>query len=107
MTRPWAWELASSREVCHALRHSMVTRLHRLLPTRGTVMIDHDRLFKELLSTFFVEFLELFFSDLSTGLVHDLVRFLDKEICTDVTNGERYEADLVVQAQMRGHLWLY
>ena len=34
-------------------------------------MIDHDRLFKELLSTFFVEFLELFFPDLSTGLVHD------------------------------------
>jgi len=24
-------------------------------------MIDHDRLFKELLSTFFVEFLDLFF----------------------------------------------
>ncbi len=35
-------------------------------------MIDHDRLFKELLSTFFVEFLELFFPDLrgcpETGL---------------------------------------
>ena len=56
-------------------------------------MIDHDRLFKELLSTFFVEFLELFFPDLSTGLVHDSVRFLDKEIFTDVTSGERYEAD--------------
>lgn len=65
-------------------------------------MIDHDRLFKELLSTFFVEFLELFFPDLSTGLVHDSVRFLDKELFTDVTSGERYEADLVVQAQMRG-----
>jgi hypothetical protein len=69
---------------------------------RGTAIIDHDRLFKELLSTFFVEFLELFFPDLSTGLVHDSVRFLDKEIFTDVTSGERYEADLVVQAQMRG-----
>ncbi len=39
---------------------------------------------------------------LSTGLMHDSVRFLDKEIFTDVTSGERYEADLVVQAQMRG-----
>lgn len=65
-------------------------------------MIDHDRLFKELLSTFFVEFLELFFPDLRTGLVHDSVCFLDKELFTDVTSGERYEADLVVQAQMRG-----
>ncbi|HEY9876014.1 MAG TPA: hypothetical protein V6D12_21465 [Candidatus Obscuribacterales bacterium] len=26
-------------------------------------MIDHDRLFKELISTFFVEFLELFFPE--------------------------------------------
>ena len=69
---------------------------------RGIAIIDPDRLFKELLSTFFAEFLELFFPDLSTGLVHDSVRFLDKEIFTDVTSGERYEADLVVQAQMRG-----
>ena len=69
---------------------------------RSTTIIDHDRLFKELLSTFFVEFLELFFPDLRTGLVHDSIRFLDKEIFTDVTSGERYEADLVVQAQMRG-----
>ncbi len=30
-------------------------------PRDVTVMIDHDRLFKELLSTFFVEFLDLFF----------------------------------------------
>ena len=27
--------------------------------------MDHDRLFKELLTTFFVEFVELFFSELA------------------------------------------
>ena len=55
-------------------------------------MIDHDRLFKELLSTFFVEFLELFFPDVSEYLERDSLVPMDKELFTDVTSGERYEA---------------
>lgn len=65
-------------------------------------MIDHDRLFKELLSTFFIEFIELFFPDVINYLEPDSVTFLDKEVFTDVTAGERYEADLLVQAQFQG-----
>jgi hypothetical protein len=64
-------------------------------------MVDHDRLFKELLSTFFVEFLDLFFPELSADLVRDSLLFLDKEVFTDVTSGERHEADLVVQARLQ------
>ena len=64
-------------------------------------MIDHDRLFKELLSTFFVEFIELFFPQVMTYLEPDSITFLDKEVFTDVTAGERYEADLLVQAQFQ------
>ena len=63
--------------------------------------IDHDRLFKELLATFFVEFLDLFCPDLSIMLARDSLAFLDKETFTDVTSGERHEADLVVQVQLR------
>ncbi len=65
-------------------------------------MIDHDRLFKELLSTFFVEFLELFFPDVVQYLDHNSLVPMDKELFTDVTSGERYEADLVMRAQFRG-----
>ena len=57
-------------------------------------MIDHDRLFKELLTTFFVEFLELFLPEVLAYLERDSIQFLDKEVFTDVTVGERYEADL-------------
>ena len=64
-------------------------------------MIDHDRLFKELLSTFFIEFIELFFPQVMTYLELDSITFLDKEVFTDVTAGERYEADLLVQAQFQ------
>ncbi|KZL48779.1 DUF4351 domain-containing protein [Nodularia spumigena] len=65
-------------------------------------MIDHDRLFKELLTTFFVEFLELFLPEVLTYLERDSIEFLDKEVFTDVTAGERYEADLIVKAKFLG-----
>jgi hypothetical protein len=64
--------------------------------------MDHDRLFKELLTTFFAEFLQLFFPELAGYLDPDSVEFLDKELFTDVTQGERHEADLVTRARFRG-----
>ncbi|MGK7877068.1 MAG: Rpn family recombination-promoting nuclease/putative transposase [Xenococcaceae cyanobacterium] len=65
-------------------------------------MIDHDRLFKELISTFFLEFLELFFPEVIAYLELDSITTIDKEIFTDVTAGEQYEADLLVKAKFRG-----
>jgi hypothetical protein len=63
--------------------------------------MDHDRLFKELLTTFFVEFLELFFPEFIQHLDRESIEFLDKEVFTDVTAGERHEVDLVVKAAFR------
>lgn len=64
-------------------------------------MIDHDRLFKELLTTFFVEFLDLFLPQVLVYLETDSLQFLDKEVFTDVTAGDRYEADLIVKVKFR------
>ena len=64
-------------------------------------MIDHDRLFKELLTTFFWEFIELFFPEITAYLERDTISFIDKEVFTDVTAGEKYETDLVVKARFR------
>ncbi len=52
-------------------------------------MIDHDRLFKELLTTFFWEFIEFFLPEVALYLERDSISFIDKEIFTDVTAGER------------------
>ncbi len=52
---------------------------------------------KSLLTTFFWEFLQLFFPELTRQLNRRTLRFLDKEIFTDVTSGEKREADLVAQ----------
>src|SRR5436190_4424035 len=65
-------------------------------------MIDHDRLFKELLTTFFVEFVDLFFPAVSAYLEPGSLEFLDKEMFTDVTSGEKHEADIIVKARFRG-----
>jgi len=54
------------------------------------------------LVTFFREFLELFFPELAASIDPDSVEFLDKELFTDVTQGERHEADLVARARFRG-----
>ncbi|MFE1745300.1 Rpn family recombination-promoting nuclease/putative transposase [Coleofasciculus sp. H7-2] len=64
-------------------------------------MIDHDRLFKELLTEFFIEFIELFFPEIVAYLEPDSIKFQDKEIFTDVTAGEKYEADLLVDVKFR------
>ncbi len=64
--------------------------------------IDHDRLFKELISTFFLEFIELFFPQLREYLDPQSITFLDKEIFTDVTEGEKYESDLIAKVKFQG-----
>ncbi|MBD2302576.1 MULTISPECIES: Rpn family recombination-promoting nuclease/putative transposase [Nostocales] len=65
-------------------------------------MIDHDRLFKELLSTFFVEFLDLFLPQVSSQIDRDSIQFLPQEVFTDVTSGEKKEIDLLAQVRYQG-----
>ncbi|MBE9003240.1 Rpn family recombination-promoting nuclease/putative transposase [Nostoc sp. LEGE 12447] len=64
-------------------------------------MIDHDRLFKELLSTFFVEFLDLFLPQVVSQIDRDSIQFLPQEVFTDVTSGEKKEIDLLVQCRFQ------
>ena len=65
-------------------------------------MTYHDRLFKELIITFFREFIELFLPELAAYLDRRSIRFLDKEIFTDVTSRERHEVDVAALARFRG-----
>lgn len=62
-------------------------------------MIDHDRLFKELLSTFFSEFIELFLPYVAEYIERDSISFLNQEIFTNITSGERREVDSLAQVR--------
>ena len=57
-------------------------------------VIEHDRLFKELISTFFWEFLELFFPDLIPYIDQSSITFLPQEVFIDITSGNRREVEL-------------
>lgn len=65
-------------------------------------MISHDRIFKELLTVFFVEFIELFLPEVGKYLDKNNIVFLDKELFTDVTSGEKHEVDIVVKGKFIG-----
>jgi predicted transposase/invertase (TIGR01784 family) len=64
--------------------------------------IDHDQLFKELLSTFFIEFLELFFPQIVAVIDPDSVSFLPQEYFADLTVGETKIVDLLAQVKLAG-----
>ncbi len=61
--------------------------------------MDHDRLFKELITTFFIEFVRLFLPDVAQYLDPHSIEFLDKEIFTNVASGSRHEVDILVKAR--------
>lgn len=63
--------------------------------------INHDKLFKELLTTFFIEFLELFFPAVLEYLDTNSIEFVDKEVFTDVVRGEKNILDLVALAKFQ------
>jgi predicted transposase/invertase (TIGR01784 family) len=65
--------------------------------------IDHDQLFKQLLSTFFIEFMELFFPQIANAIERDSIGFLPQEYFTDLIAGERKIIDLLVQVRLAGH----
>jgi predicted transposase/invertase (TIGR01784 family) len=65
-------------------------------------MIDHDRLFKELLSNFFVEFLQLFLPQIAEQIEAESVEFLPQEYFTDLTAGEKKVIDLLAQVRLAG-----
>jgi predicted transposase YdaD len=63
--------------------------------------IDHDRLFKELISTFFIEFLDLFLPDVARDIDRDSIQFLPELVLTDVTEGEKKNIDLLAKVKYR------
>jgi hypothetical protein len=63
--------------------------------------IDHDQLFKQLISTFFLEFLDLFVPELAVNIDRDNLEFLPQEYFTDLIGGDRRAMDLVVRINLR------
>jgi hypothetical protein len=64
--------------------------------------IDHDRLFKELLQTFFKEFMELFFPQVCFAIDFSHMTFLSEELFTDVAGGATGRVDVLIETRLMG-----
>ncbi|HLK57679.1 MAG TPA: DUF4351 domain-containing protein [Chthonomonadaceae bacterium] len=64
--------------------------------------MDHDGLFKELLRTFFVEFVEAFLPKMAAHLDPASLEFLDKEVIREVAARKKHIVDVLVRARLMG-----
>lgn len=62
--------------------------------------IDHDRLFKELIQTFFQEFVEAFFPQEYAHIDFSNIKFLAQEVYTDILKGEKRKVDILAEAKL-------
>ena len=63
--------------------------------------IDHDGLFKELIQTFFEEFVILFFPNIYEEIDFTHVTFLDKEMVNDAQGRKKREVDIIVETRLK------
>lgn len=63
--------------------------------------VDHDRLFKELLTNFFAEFIELFFPAVHNLIDYSSLQFLSQEIVTDLAEGEKHYVDILAEVKIK------
>jgi predicted transposase YdaD len=64
--------------------------------------MNHDQKFKELISTFFIEFLYLFLPELARTIEPDSVVFREQEYFVDLVEGETKIIDLLAEVKLAG-----
>ena len=64
--------------------------------------INQDQKFKELISTFFMEFLDLFLPELARAIEPDSVTFREQEYFVDLVDGETKIIDLLAEVKLSG-----
>src|SRR5690606_32937153 len=67
----------------------------------GQAYTRHDQLFKELIHTFFQEFLEVFFPDIHEAIDFQTITPLSEEVHTDLIEGDTRRLDIVVQVKLK------
>ncbi|WP_440895004.1 Rpn family recombination-promoting nuclease/putative transposase [Amphibacillus sp. Q70] len=63
---------------------------------------QHDLLYKELIHTFFAEFLAVFFPDVHKNIDFHRIKPLSEEMHTDITKGKTHRLDIVIETILKG-----
>jgi hypothetical protein len=64
-------------------------------------MIDHDALFKTIISEFFLEFMELFLPDIASDIEPNSIQEKEQELFTDIVGGKTHRVDLIRQVKLK------
>jgi predicted transposase YdaD len=72
-----------------------------ILNLKGAEMIDHDSLFKELLTGYFTDFLDTFLPEVLKYLSTKNLEFLDKELIDEEIFGDSRRVDVLVRASFK------
>jgi predicted transposase YdaD len=72
-----------------------------LVRENSTHYIPHDQLFKQLLNTFFSEFLEAFFPEVHRSIDFSSLKPLSEEMFTDLIEGENRRADIIIETKLK------
>ncbi|WP_342746749.1 hypothetical protein [Virgibacillus phasianinus] len=72
-----------------------------LVREHTTQYLPHDQLFKELIHTFFEEFLEVFFPDVHHHIDFTSSNPLPDEMFTDLLKGKSRKADIVIETKLK------
>jgi hypothetical protein len=73
-----------------------------LVRENSSQYIHHDQLFKQLIHTFFSEFLEVFFPEVYHHVDFSAMKPLSEEMFTDLIEGESRRADIVIETNLKG-----
>ncbi|MDY0406371.1 Rpn family recombination-promoting nuclease/putative transposase [Virgibacillus sp. 179-BFC.A HS] len=73
----------------------------QLVMEKSPAYPHHDQLFKELIRTFFEEFLEAFFPEIHPMIDFQNITFLSEEVFTDLLEGENRRLDIVVETKLK------
>ena len=61
----------------------------------------HDQLFKQLIRTFFAEFMEAFFPEVQENIDFSVLKPLSEQMYTDLINGESRTVDILIETKLR------
>ena len=85
-----------------ANRSTTRKKLSQTQTVAAVVHPDHDRLFKELITLLFIQFLELFAPHVAALIDPDSIEFVDKEIFAPFLQSKEYEVDILVKCRIAG-----
>ena len=75
--------------------------LELLIKEDSKKYIPHDQLFKQLIHTFFGEFMEAFFPEVQEHIHFATLKPLSKQMYTDLIDGESRTVDILIETKLK------